>query len=410
MAANSQPSDKIGNYDLLDKVGAGGMGVVYRGRHWETKRLVALKVMHAEFARYPELLKRFEREFRISSQLDHPHIVRVLEFCGSGTNPYLVMEFIDGESLVQRMERAGKMPEEEAVRLICQVADGLGCAHARGLIHRDVKPENIMVTRDGQAKLLDLGLAKDTDADAELTSPGDGMGTPDFMAPEQFRNAKNANVRSDIYSLGATLYSMVTGRRYPFDEDDPVKMMIRKARNVLPRPREIVPALSERIDWAIRRAMSAALQQRPASCQEFAEDLLGQNERMPRLSESESLWYLTYTDINGREQTIKGSIEAMRHSLQQGNLGNPTVARASRTVAGPFEPLANLDDFRDLLVVPAPSLPLSLDSVAQLALRAGGVKGRSPASRLPELLMMLTLISATVAGTVIAVKCFLLGK
>lgn len=408
MAENSQPSDKIGNYDLLDKVGAGGMGIVYRGRHWETKRIVALKVMHAEFARYPELLKRFEREFRISGQLDHPHIARVIEFCGSGTNPYLVMEFVDGESLDQRLERTGKMPEEEAVRLICQVADGLGCAHAKGLIHRDVKPENIMVTTDGQAKLLDLGLAKDTDADADLTSPGDGMGTPDFMAPEQFRNAKNANVRCDIYSLGATLYSMVTGRRYPFDEDDPVKMMIRKAKNELPRPREIVPALSDRIDRAIRRAMSAALQ-RPASCQEFVEDLLGQNERMSRLSESQSLWYLTYTDSGGREQTIKGSIEAMRHSLQQGNLGNPTVARASRTVAGPFEPLANLDEFRDLLVEPAPGLPLSPDSVARLPLRASGVTGQSPASRWPGLLKMLTLIGATVTVTVIAVKYFVFG-
>jgi hypothetical protein len=206
--------------------------------------------------------------------------------------------------------------------------------------------------------------------------------------------------------------------------------MIRKVKNELPRPWDVVPALSGRIDWAIRRAMSAAPQQQPASCQEFVEDLLGQSDRMPRASESVSLWYLTYTDTGGREQTIKGSIEAMRHSLQQGRLGNPTLARASRTAAGPVEPLAKYGEFRDLLVEPAPGPPLSVDSGARLALGTGGVahglsgseaepkpaeqrvapaKGQAPASRWPERLKMLTLIGVTVAVTVIAAKYVLPG-
>jgi len=222
VAESSEGLGSIGGYDLLEKIGSGGMGIVYRARHWETRQVVAIKVMHADVARNPVILKRFERECRICSHLAHAHIVRVLEYCGSGPKPYLVMEFIDGESIGDRIERDGKMPEEEAIRLICQIADGLACAHAQGLIHRDVKPDNIMVTRDGQAKLLDLGLAKDMEGGAELTRAGQGLGTPDFMAPEQFRNAKNASVRCDVYSLAATLYMMVTGR-YPFNENAPLR-------------------------------------------------------------------------------------------------------------------------------------------------------------------------------------------
>src|SRR5262249_34870638 len=144
--------------------------------------------------------------------------------------PYLVMEFVEGETLGQRIEREGRLTEDEAIRVIAQVAQGLQKAHRLGLVHRDVKPDNILLTRDGQAKLTDLGLVKDADSDLNLTRTGRGLGTPIFMAPEQFRRAKDADARCDIYSLAATLYMMVTGT-LPFEACGPLDAWMKKINN-----------------------------------------------------------------------------------------------------------------------------------------------------------------------------------
>src|SRR2546423_12082350 len=207
----------IGSYDILSKIAEGGMGTVYKGRHQTTGQIVAIKIVPPSAARNPTLLKRFEREFAAARALDHPHIVKAIEFDGANATPFLVMEFVDGESLGQRIERDGRLPEDEALRLITQVSRGLYRAPRQGVIHRDVKPDNILVGRDGQAKLTDLGLVKDAAEDYNLTRTGRGLGTPHFMAPEQFKNAKNVDKRCDVYSLGATLYMMVTGQT-PFGD------------------------------------------------------------------------------------------------------------------------------------------------------------------------------------------------
>jgi len=362
--------DTVGNYDLLEQVGEGCMGVVYKARHWETQDIVAIKVMPPEVAANPVLLKRFAQEFRVTSQLDHPNIVRVMEFSGTAPRPFLVMEFVEGESLGEKLDRDGALPEERAIRIILQIAHGLHRAHRQGLIHRDVKPDNILVKPDDTAKLTDLGLAKDSDAGADLTRTGRGLGTPDFMAPEQFRNAKNASVKCDIYSLGATLYHMVTGK-VPFNEPDPVKAMIRKLRNELPGPREVVHGISERTDWAIRRAMSGNPDNRPATCREFAEDLLGTTTRHAGDSDhggsDEDMWYVVFTDKDGALHTAKGTSNALRQKLKDGELGEPNQVRASKTTSGPFEPLHTVVEFRDLVVEPAPAAPLPPQSMARLA-------------------------------------------
>jgi serine/threonine protein kinase len=370
---NSARLDTIGNYDLLEKIGEGCMGVVYKATRWDSKDVVAIKVMPAEVASNPVLLKRFEQEFRITSKLDHPNIVRVMEFCRTGKSPYLVMELVEGESLGDKLDREGKLSEEEAINIILQISHGLHRAHRQGLIHRDVKPDNILVTKDGVAKLTDLGLAKDADSGADLTRTGRGLGTPDYMAPEQFRNAKNASVRCDVYSLGATLYHMVTGK-VPFNEADPVKSMLRKLRNELPTAREVVRTLSERTDWAIRRAMSANAENRPESCREFAEDLLGQSTRSGSKSDvdaseedSKTMWYLVFTDAEGMIRTAKGKAKALRRMIKEGQLGDANKIRASQATAGPFELLNQLREFRDLVVQPAPGPALSETSMARLS-------------------------------------------
>src|SRR4029077_1184290 len=182
------------------------------------------------------------------------------------------------ETLGQKIVRQGAMPEKEAIRVIAQVAQGLQRAHREKLVHRDVKPDNILVTNEGVAKLADLGLVKEVEADLNLTRTGRGLGTPHFMAPEQFRNAKNANIQCDIYSLGATLYMMVTNE-LPFRSNGPLDAWMKKIQNDLTPPRQLVPLLSERVDWAIRRAMSADPDRRPTSCREFVEDLTGHSTR-----------------------------------------------------------------------------------------------------------------------------------
>jgi serine/threonine protein kinase len=386
---NSPPLESIGNYDLLEKIGDGSMGVVYKARRWKSEELVAIKVLHPHVAKNPVLLKRFEQEFRVASKLDHPNVVKVIEFSGNGGQPYYVMELIDGESLGDRLDRQGKIPEEEAIRIVVDAAHGLHRAHRQGLIHRDIKPDNIMVTRDGKAKILDLGLAKDQESSADLTRAGHGLGTPDFMAPEQFRNAKNASVRCDIYSLGATLYHMVTGK-VPFNEDEPIKAMMRKLRNELASAREVNPAVTERTDWAIRRAMSANADNRPASCREFAEDLLGQSTRGGSHGDvdtgAEGAWYIVYTDADGMVRTAKGSTKAMRKAMRSGELGDLSRVRGSQSKTGPFEPLQMLLDFRDLVVGPGAGPPLSEQSMIRIGRLARPPRDEvlSPAPRARE--------------------------
>jgi serine/threonine protein kinase len=343
----------VGNYELLEKIAEGGMGAIWKARHRDTGQTVAVKVMPSHTASNPVLLKRFEQEFRAASRLDHPNIVRALDFGEAGNTPYLVMEFVEGESLGQRLGRDGRLPEIEAIRIIAQVAQGLHRAHKQNLVHRDVKPDNILVTPDGTAKLADLGLVKETDADLNLTRTGRGLGTPHFMAPEQFRNAKNADPRCDIYSLGATLYQMVTGE-LPFRSTGPLEAWMKKVQNDLTPPRKVVPSLSERVDWAIRRAMMVQPDHRPATCREFVEDLTGHSTRRVPTTDADApaaeLWYLVYVDDAGEQHTVKGTTPAIRRSLKEGLLGDAANVRAARTKAGPFEALQAYPEFRDLVM------------------------------------------------------------
>jgi serine/threonine protein kinase len=350
----------VGNYDLVEKIAEGGMGAIWKGRHRTTGETVAVKIMPAHMATNATLLKRFEQEFKAASRLDHPNIVRALDYGESDGKPYLVMEFVMGESLGQRIQREGRIPEAEAIRIIAQVAHGLHRAHKQNLVHRDVKPDNILVTPEGVAKLADLGLVKETETDLNLTKTGRGLGTPHFMAPEQFRNAKNADARCDIYSLGATLYQMVTGQ-LPFGRSNgPLEAWMKKVQNELPPPRQLVPDLSERIDWAIRRAMASNADHRPVSCREFVEDLTGHSTRRVPTTDGNAalgeLWYLIYQDEAGDKHTVKGSTAAIRRSIKEGLLGDAANVRAARRKTGPFETLQTHPEFRDLILA-LPGLP-----------------------------------------------------
>jgi serine/threonine protein kinase len=361
MTTDTTVPSHLGVYDILSKIADGGMGTVYKAKNRDTGLIVAVKVIAPATAKNPILLQRFEREFQAAKVLDHKNVVKALDYSGAQPHPYLVMEFVDGLSIGQRIEQRGAYPENEAVRLIAQVCDGLQSAHKQGLVHRDVKPDNILVTRDGTAKLTDMGLVKEVEGDLNLTRTGRGLGTPHYMAPEQFRNAKTVDVRGDIYSLGATLYAMVTGV-VPFDNASPLDCWMKKIRNEFPSPKELNPALSDRIDWAIRRAMSAEPGQRPSSCREFLEDLTGGRTPAaaaapPPAASPNDVWYLVYRDENNQPHTVKGSTDGIRKALRDRLLGDPSGVVVSRQKNGNFVPLHSTPEFRDLVVTPTP-MPL----------------------------------------------------
>ena len=254
-------------YEFGEPIGSGGVGTVYRARDRQTGQRVAVKVLRTKVSDNPTVHQRFAREFRAATQLEHPNIVRALDMGTDGTLSFLVYELVEGESLGDRVESKGPLPEGEAVRVTTQIAQALHYAHLRLVIHRDVKPDNILVLPDGRAKLTDFGLAKDYNCDEELTRHATGLGTPNYMAPEQFADAKSVGPRSDVYSLAATLYAVVTGI-LPFAAKTSFAILVKKEREI-PSVRAKNPALSERLDAAIRHALQPEPKDRPRSCLEF---------------------------------------------------------------------------------------------------------------------------------------------
>jgi serine/threonine protein kinase len=267
---------QIGDYDVLEQIGTGGMGKVYKARHRTSGDVVAIKTASPAVANSLVLRQRFAREFRAALALEHPNIVRALDFGQQDNLPYLVMELVDGQNLGDRIEDEKRLPEAEVVGIATQIGQALHAAHRRGIIHRDVKPDNILLTADGRAKLADLGLVKDLDGDTNLTQTCTILGTPNFMAPEQFTGSKNVDARCDVYSLGATLYMAVTGQ-LPFRAKGHIATLKKKITNEITPPRQLVRTLSERFNQAVMRALHPEPRKRPASCLAFLEELTGKS-------------------------------------------------------------------------------------------------------------------------------------
>ena len=208
----------LGDYEILDKIGAGGMGEVYKARHRRMKRVVALKLLPASVTKNEQAVQRFEREVEAAAKLSHPNIVTAHDAGEHNGINYLVMENVEGSDLSAIVKKQGPATVEQSINCVLQAARGLEYAHKHGVIHRDIKPANLLFDREGTVKILDMGLARidDTAVDQptqmELTGTGTIMGTIDYMAPEQALNTKHADAKSDIYSLGVTLHYLLLGK------------------------------------------------------------------------------------------------------------------------------------------------------------------------------------------------------
>ncbi|MFZ5857209.1 MAG: SUMF1/EgtB/PvdO family nonheme iron enzyme [Chloroflexota bacterium] len=264
----------LGRYHILEQLGEGGMATVYKAYDTRLETDVAVKVIRTENILPSVLeksLKRFEREAKSLAKLTHTNIVKVTDYGEHEGKPYLVMSYLPGGTLKERL-RGGPLDWEDAVRLLLPVAHALEYAHQQNLIHRDVKPSNILLTESGQPMLTDFGVAKlfDMDATADLTGTGMGVGTPEYMAPEQWTG--NVGPQTDVYALGLVLYEMVTGRK-PYTADTPAALLLKQANDPLPRPRNLMPSLPDAVEKVVLKALAKKTEDRYQDMRAFADAL-----------------------------------------------------------------------------------------------------------------------------------------
>ena len=268
----------LGNYIILEKLGQGGMGTVFKARHRRMNRLVALKVLPSALANVPEAIARFQREVQAAASLQHPHIAAAYDADEAAGVHFLVMEYIDGPTLAAVVRARGAIPLAAAVRLVAQAAQGLAAAHAAGIVHRDIKPSNLILNRQGALKVLDLGLAQvqgeraSADSADDMTQTGRVMGTVDYMAPEQARDAKSVDHRADIYSLGCTLYFLATGTPPAPPGSAAEKLLWHQTEDAPPLSR-VCPQATPRLEALLARLMAKLPEDRPASMAEIVVEL-----------------------------------------------------------------------------------------------------------------------------------------
>jgi len=273
MVEAERSGQQIPGFRILGKLGAGAMATVFKAKQLSLDRLVAIKVLPRKFSSNPEFISRFYAEGRAAAQLNHPNIVQAYDVGKAGEYHYFVMEYVAGSTVFDQIVRHKRYPEKDAIDIATQVAEALLHAHERGLIHRDVKPKNIMITREGVVKLADMGLARAmSDKEAAEAEAGKAYGTPYYISPEQIRGAKKLTPAADIYSLGATLYHMVTGS-VPFEGKNPSDVMHKHLKAELVAPDHVNPKLSAAISQIIEMMMAKDPKARYQTCKDLLTDL-----------------------------------------------------------------------------------------------------------------------------------------
>jgi serine/threonine-protein kinase len=263
----------LGDFRLIGKLGQGGMGTVYKAEQITKKRFVALKVINRDLTSKPGYIQRFQREARAMGKLSHPNLIRCYSAGESHGFLYLAMEFMDGGSLASRISERKKLKVPEAVAITMAIAEGVQHAHDQGLVHRDIKPDNILFTATGVPKLSDLGLAKSADdLEQGLTQTGTGIGTPIYAPLEQILNAKTADARSDLFALGGVLYACLTGRP-PFHAETLLAMIRMKEKGVYLPAGQLVKDVPAELDRILAKMLAKLPDHRYHTCADLLRDL-----------------------------------------------------------------------------------------------------------------------------------------
>ena len=300
---------QISGYKILGRLGAGAMAVVYKARQLSLNRIVAIKVLPKRFTENPEYVERFYKEGQAAGKLNHPNIVQAIDVGEAGGYHYFVMEYVEGKTIADDLSAGKVFDEHEALEIIIQVAHALAHAHARVLIHRDVKPKNIMIGKDGTVKLADMGLARETtDIEAAQTEAGKAYGTPYYISPEQIRGKVDIDGRADIYGLGATFYHMVTGR-VPFMAEDSVEVMRKHLKEPLVPPDHINTTLSAGVSEVIEIMMAKRRENRYKNVEELLMDLEALRNGQPPLQAHKRF------DVSMLEQLGKGDTVEVKEEV-----------------------------------------------------------------------------------------------
>jgi serine/threonine protein kinase len=371
----------LGEYRVLRKLGAGGFGAVYLGYDGKHDRQVALKVLNDDLAGDQRYVDRFYREARSGAQLNHPNIVRTLNvgLDRPTRKYYLVLEYVDGPSAQDLLAHSGQLPVGDAIHIALDVARALEHAHSRNIIHRDIKPDNILITRAGVAKLGDLGLAKRTDEASHLTQARQGFGTTAYMPYEQAMSAKHADGRSDIYALGATLYHLLTGVA-PFPGDNHLEVVEKKNKGHYRPASGLNPAVTSALDQILARMLAREPRDRYQTASELIIDLERSRLAAPipsfadaelarkdpwvqaclRTGEPTRLdpdspvsgnpppeveWIVRYRNRAGRPFTTRITTDHLIERLDEGTL--PANAEVRLPTDEEYKPLAAIAEFRD---------------------------------------------------------------
>ena len=353
-------------YRILDRISEGGMATVYTARRLTDGEVVALKVLREQFASDDEFVERFQREARAVSELFHPNMVRVYDSGRDGSIHFIAMEYVQGENLKERIRREAPLPVDEAVKIAVQVCEALEFAHSHGVIHRDIKPQNILLTGDGRVKVTDFGIARAMSS-ATITQTGTVLGSVQYLSPEQARGAVVGRA-ADIYALGVVLFEMATGR-LPFDGDSPIAIALAHVHRQPPRPGQLVPTVPERIDGIILRSLAKTPADRYRTAGEMRKDLMGET----------ALW---------REQPARALEQTPPTMVLPGRLEmlEPEAGPQRRRLSGVLVPLALVAliiggawggwrAFSSYLFVPEVTVPSlvgqSLDAAEEMARTSG---------------------------------------
>jgi len=299
-----------GRYEIEEKIGAGGMAIVYKARDTLLNRTVAIKVLREQFVSDEGFIRRFRREAQSAASLSHHNIVSIYDVGKDGEADYIVMEYVKGYTLKEIIRKQAPFSPERAIYIVRQIAEALAHAHANNIIHRDIKPQNILVTMDGRAKVTDFGIARAASS-ATLTHTGDIVGSVHYLSPEQAKGAQT-NEQSDIYSLGIILFELITGK-VPYDGDTPITIALKHIQEEAQVPSTVLTGISTELDGVIMKALAKSVQDRYKSADEFLNDL-------DRIQSGQTvIWNRAKLDDPGSETQIHKGLRQKVNELNSDN-------------------------------------------------------------------------------------------